>query len=142
MVIERGDEMTGAKDLSFLLRNMSPKLMKNEYAFCTVPPDRSEPIEAEPLMAFEEEEGLAVILDRQDADRNDLHYDQTWAMITLDVHSNLEAVGFLATVTARLAKNGISTNVVSAFFHDHLFVRSNRSGKAMQVLKELARESC
>lgn len=134
--------MTGAKDLSFLLRNMNPKLMKNEYVFCTVPPDRSEPIEAEPLMAFEEEEGLALILDRQDADRNDLHYDQTWAMITLEVHSDLEAVGFLAAVTTRLAKHGISTNVVSAFFHDHLFVQSAKSGQAMQVLKGLVRESC
>jgi uncharacterized protein len=133
--------MMGTKDLSSLLRNMSPRLIKNEYVFCAVPPDRSEPIEAEPLMAFEEEEGLTVILDQQDADRNDLHYDQTWAMITLDVHSDLEAVGFLAAVTARLAKHGISTNVVSAFFHDHIFVPSDWSGKALHVLNELVRES-
>ena len=45
-------------------------------------------------------------------------------MITLDVHSSLESVGFLAAVSARLAAAGIPCNAVSAFHHDHLFVPS------------------
>ena len=43
-------------------------------------------------------------------------------MITVMVHSALDAVGFLATITTRLAAAGIGVNLVSAFFHDHLFV--------------------
>jgi hypothetical protein len=49
----------------------------------------------------------------------------------LTVHSSLEAVGFLAAITARLAETGISVNVVSAFYHDHLFVPHDRADEAL-----------
>ena len=134
------DVDSGVKDLSFLLKNMSPKFMKGQFVFCTVPSGREEPIDAEPVMAFLEREGLTLIIDRDDADRNGLPYNQTWTMITLEVYSDLEAVGFLAAITTRLAELGICTNVVSAFFHDHLFVQSDKSGEAMKALKEMTRE--
>jgi hypothetical protein len=57
------------------------------------------------------------------------------------VHSSLEAVGFLAAITARLAKAGMGVNPVSAFFHDHLFVPAERAGEAMAMLEALAREN-
>jgi hypothetical protein len=41
-------------------------------------------------------------------------------MITLNVYSSLEAVGFIAAVGAKLNKIGV--NPVSGFFHDHCFV--------------------
>ena len=133
--------MSGTRDLSLLLRGMSHKMVKGKYVFCSVPLSRTEPIAAEPMMAFREKEGLTLILDRDEADRNALPYNQTWALITLEVHSDLEAVGFLAAITTKLAKHRISTNVVSAFFHDHLFVQSARSREALQVLKEMARKA-
>lgn len=134
------NEGSGIRDLSFLLRNMSPKLVQGQYVFCTVPSSREESIEAEPLMVFREREGLTQIIDRDAADKNGLPYNQTWAMITLEVHSDLQAVGFLAAITTRLAELGICTNVVSAFFHDHLFVQSDKSGQAIKALKEMTRE--
>lgn len=65
---------------------------------------------------------------------------QTFAsrLITLTVHSALDAVGFLAAVTARLAETGISVNAVSAFHHDHLFVPADRAEDAMAVLREIS----
>ena len=59
-------------------------------------------------------------------------------MITLTVHSALDAVGFLAAVTARLAAAGIGANPVSAFFHDHLFVPAARADEALALLRSLA----
>jgi len=50
----------------------------------------------------------------------------------------LEAVGFLAAITARLAEAGISVNPVSAFYHDHLFVPHNRADEALARLKEMS----
>jgi hypothetical protein len=62
-------------------------------------------------------------------------------MITLNVHSSLDAVGFLAAITTRLAAAGMGVNPISAFFHDHLFVPAERADEAMAILKTLAAEN-
>jgi ACT domain len=62
-------------------------------------------------------------------------------MITLNVHSSLEAVGFIAYVAGKLAERGIGTNPVSGFWHDHVFVPVGREGEAMAVLEGIAREA-
>ena len=62
-------------------------------------------------------------------------------MITLEVHSSLEAVGFLARITTELAKHKMGVNPVSGFFHDHLFVLDGREQDALSVLKKIATES-
>jgi hypothetical protein len=59
-------------------------------------------------------------------------------MITLNVHSALDAVGFLAAVMKALSVRGISTNTVSAYYHDHLFVPSERAEEALAALRRLA----
>ena len=62
-------------------------------------------------------------------------------MVTLTVHSALDAVGFLAAITTRLAAAGISVNAVSAFFHDHLFVPAERAEEAVEILCRLAADA-
>ena len=59
-------------------------------------------------------------------------------MITLNIHSSLEAVGFLAALLPALAAEGMGVNPVSGFFHDHLFVPADRAEDALRVLKALA----
>eukprot|EP00543_Licmophora_paradoxa_P009015 CAMPEP_0202444618 /NCGR_PEP_ID=MMETSP1360-20130828/3618_1 /ASSEMBLY_ACC=CAM_ASM_000848 /TAXON_ID=515479 /ORGANISM="Licmophora paradoxa, Strain CCMP2313" /LENGTH=205 /DNA_ID=CAMNT_0049060645 /DNA_START=455 /DNA_END=1072 /DNA_ORIENTATION=- len=63
-------------------------------------------------------------------------------MITLNIHSSLDAVGFLAAITSHLAKKktGMGVNPVSGFYHDHLFVPEHRVDDAMVALKELIEE--
>jgi hypothetical protein len=56
-------------------------------------------------------------------------------MITLTIHSDLQAVGFLAPIMTRLAEAGISVNPVSAFYHDHLFVPWDKRNEAMEILE-------
>jgi len=58
--------------------------------------------------------------------------------ITLTINSALDAVGFLAAITTRLAAAGISVNAVSAFHHDHIFVPLTRAEEAMELLSSLA----
>jgi len=41
-------------------------------------------------------------------------------------------------VTSLLAERGITTNVIAGFYHDHMFVPSDRTEEAMKALKELA----
>jgi hypothetical protein len=57
------------------------------------------------------------------------------------VHSSLEAVGLIATISAALAREGVSANVVSGFFHDHVFVPVGREAVAMGVLEGVMRDA-
>ena len=60
-------------------------------------------------------------------------------LITLTVHSSLEAVGFLAAIAGRLAEAGISVNAVSAYYHDHLFVPEHRADEALRLLQNMSK---
>ena len=62
-------------------------------------------------------------------------------MITLNVHSSLEAIGFIAAVSEKLTEKGIGVNPVSGFFHDHCFVPVGREVEALDVLEKLADEA-
>jgi uncharacterized protein len=130
--------MAGETDLALLLRSMQPVLRQHDYVFCRAALDMNNPLSLNPVGLFYEDEGLTLILRREDADRVALSYSTTFRMITLSVHSSLEAVGFLATITSKLAQHGISVNPISAYYHDHLFVPASRADDAMQLLRELS----
>ena len=125
------------KNLSKLMKNMSPELVKKKLVFCTI--DKTADMKILPIMVFREKEGVTLILRKEQADEYKLKYEGIWNMITLNVNSDLEAVGFLAKITEALAKNNISVNTVSAYYHDHLFVLENKSEKALDILKELSK---
>jgi uncharacterized protein len=128
------------RDLPTLLVAMKPALDPREWVFCCV--DRSFPIaDVRPLFVFRETEGVTIVLERQVADEHRLDYTFLSRRITLRVHSDLEAVGFVASVSAELAKHTIATNVVSAFYHEHLFVPIARGEEALRILEELSAES-
>ena len=61
-------------------------------------------------------------------------------MITLNVHSALEAVGFLAVIVPALAARGMGVNPVAGFFHDHLFIPSDKAEDALDCLHQLVAE--
>ena len=83
---------------------------------CELPPD------VQPFAAIREDEGLTLVLTRDQADRAALRYEYTAARITLAIGSSLSAVGLTAEVSRVLAGAGISCNVIAGFRHNHLFV--------------------
>lgn len=135
--------MTGETDLATLLRTMQPVLHEGEYVFCTVDfqthPNCSYTFldALTPIGLFQEVEGLTLILPRQQADAAGLPYTTIFCLITLTVHSSLEAVGFLATITALLAQHQISVNSISAYYHDHLLIPLAQTDHAMHLLQQL-----
>ncbi|GGU65683.1 hypothetical protein GCM10010211_33610 [Streptomyces albospinus] len=129
--------MPAEKDLGKLLADMRPVLNPGEYVF-TVAPGGPVPPGIRPVVTVAEEEGLTLVLPRQDADRAGLAYDYVAGWVTLRVHSALDAVGLTAAVAAALARAGISCNVVAGFHHDHLFVPHDSTARALAVLEELA----
>jgi len=132
--------MPGVTNLSSLLKTMQPKLNKGDYVLCTIPFTQN--IDPALLIgSFKEEEGLTVIIEKRSADSLGLNYTYVAAWITLTVHSSLEAVGLTAAFSNALAKEGISCNVIAAYYHDHIFVAKNDAERALKVLHQLAESS-
>ncbi|MCK1365944.1 ACT domain-containing protein [Bradyrhizobium sp. 62] len=131
--------MTGERDLDALLRDMKPDRRPGIFVFCTIPTDQSIPAALSPLLTFREQEGTTLVITREQAEAAGLRYAFASCLITLTVHSTLDAVGFLAAITARLATAGISVNAISAFHHDHLFVPADRADDAMVLLQEMSK---
>ncbi|WP_211467282.1 ACT domain-containing protein [Collimonas silvisoli] len=132
--------MSAITDLDTLLASMQPLLQQDLFVFCSVPNAKyGAHADLAPIASFQEKEGLTLILQQKTADQAKLEYAGVFAMITLNVHSSLAAVGLTASVAAELTRFGISANVVAAYFHDHVFVPSARAAEALSALTELAR---
>ncbi|WP_017475731.1 ACT domain-containing protein [Pseudomonas sp. PAMC 26793] len=129
--------MAGETALATLLRSMSPQLNDGDYVFCTLA-DGHTPEGCDVIGSFREQEGLTLIVERQQAERAGLAFDYVAAWITLNVHSALEAVGLTAAFATALGKAGISCNVIAGYYHDHLFVGRADAERAMAVLRQLA----
>ena len=130
--------MSGETNLSKLLQSMQPILCEGEYVFCTVSYQDKNFSNLDPICLFKENEGLTLILKREQADLATLSYTLVFSMITLSIHSSLEAIGFLAAITSKLARHNISVNPVSAYYHDHLFVPVASTQKVMKLLQEFS----
>jgi hypothetical protein len=133
--------MSGETDLKRLLGAMQPELVPGIFVFATLPPGRAIPENLAPVMVFHEREGATLILPQDEAVGVGLETTFPCRMITLNVHSSLAAVGFLAAIATRLAGAGMGVNPVSGFFHDHLFVPVACAQEAMAILERLGTES-
>ncbi len=133
--------MKGSRDLKFLLKNLEPKRVPGEHVFATVSEATLVALGTIPQLIFREDESITVIVSKAEAEEHSLHFESVWGLITLTIHSDLAAVGLLAAVTDVLAKAGISTNVVSAFYHDHLFVPIARVSDAIILLRNLSKST-
>ncbi|MEN8188412.1 MAG: ACT domain-containing protein [Thermodesulfobacteriota bacterium] len=131
--------LSGETSLTTLLQSMNPVLRPGEFVFCSIDPDAVAGLSGTPICQFTEEEGLTVIMQKEDAEKSSLQYGYVSKMITIGVHSSLDAVGFLAAITGKLAAHGISVNAVSAFYHDHLFVPPDNADEAMEILNSLSK---
>jgi hypothetical protein len=119
--------LAGESDLARLLQGLRPRLHPERYTFANA----AEPVlQAGVFALVRENEGLTSI-----------HADPrgSWARITLQIHSSLEAVGLTGVLASRLAELGISVNIVAALNHDHLFVPWERREEALACLQALER---
>ena len=131
--------MPGERNLATLLHNMKPEMQDGVFVFCSMPEDKEIPAALKPVHIFREREGTTLVIRREEAEGAGLPYQFSSRLITLTVHSSLEAVGFLAAITARLAQAGISVNAVSGYYHDHLFVPDHRADEALRLLQDISK---
>ena len=130
--------MAGIVELDLLLKSMIPEVKNGEYVFCTVGGNSLEYVHLNPLATFVEPEGLTLIVSVEAAEKAQLSYESTFKQITLTVHSSLDAVGLTAAVATKLASYDISANVVAAYYHDHIFVQTEKAEEALLALKEFS----
>jgi hypothetical protein len=130
--------MTGETNLEKLLKSMQPVLRDGTFVFAHVHETKVSSAKECCVQFFKEDEGIAAILLKEDAARLGINASYESKMISLMVHSSLDAVGFLAAITGKLAAAGISVNPVSAFYHDHLFVPVEKAELSMNLLREFS----
>jgi uncharacterized protein len=128
----------GETSLKSLLLTLIPRLDPETFVFITIPPTQTYPLSLLTHMLFKEVEGLTIITTKSSAEAHNLEYTFPCRMVTLNVHSSLEAVGFMAAITRKLTERGIGCNPVSGYFHDHLFVPFGREVETLEVLGEMA----
>ena len=88
-----------------------------------------------------EPEGISLVMRAEDADLDDLPYEEVMSWITLNVHSSLSAVGLTAAISAALTERGVSCNVIAGYHHDHILVPQEHQGRAIEALQALSRNS-
>ncbi|MEZ9516237.1 ACT domain-containing protein [Vibrio splendidus] len=131
--------MTAITDLDILLKSMSPELIEGNYVFCTVDGALTDYVQLNPISTFREKEGLTLVLEENVATRALLDFDGIFSLITLSVHSSLEAVGLTAAFATKLGSYGISANVIAGYYHDHIFVQKEKADEAMSALREFSK---
>ncbi len=108
------------------------------FVFASVERIGPEVLEDDPICLFREEEGWTVIVEESKAERYGAEDSLRFAMITLAVVSDLEAVGLTAAAATALAAYGIPGNVVAAYYHDHIFTPAECAEDAIDALYELS----
>ena len=70
-----------------------------------------------------------------------LEQNQNSLFVTLTIIKRMSltfCLGFLAVILRHLADAGVSVNVASGFYHDHVFVQDGEEELVMELLKELS----
>ena len=119
---------------------MQPVKNPGVYVFASVLPG-TDISKLEPIATIREKEGITVVVTEEQALIAQLSvlFRSTW--ITLNVHSDLQAIGLTAAFSAALGQANISCNVIAGAFHDHIFVPVELGDKAMASLLDLQRSN-
>lgn len=120
-----------------LMANLNPTLCPDPWVFSLVAGGAPHlPEDDSVLPLIREEEGLTAI--RRAAPSDDPETLPLFARITLQVYSDLEAVGLTAAVSGALAGQNLCANMVAGLNHDHLFVPYQRGDEALQCLRQIS----
>ena len=120
-----------------LLANLNPTLCPDPWVFTRVAEGEPHLSEDHSVFALiREEEGLTAI--RRAGPSDDLETLPLFARITLQVYSDLEAVGLTAAVSGVLAEQNLCANIVCRLNHEKKFVPYRRGDEALQCLKRIS----
>ncbi|MFV9504302.1 MAG: ACT domain-containing protein [Oscillochloridaceae bacterium umkhey_bin13] len=126
------------RDLATLLATLNPQRQPGVFVFTSIPFGAGWPYDPSQIIAsIHEPEGLSLIMPEAAAQQAGLSILARCAWITLNVTSDLAAVGLTAAVASQLRDHGLSCNIVAGAFHDHLFVPLADAEQALNALQDL-----
>jgi hypothetical protein len=127
--------MSGETDLDVMLASLDVRLDDEPVVYAVVPRIVDElGIRA----VVVEQEGITLVIGRDDADEIGLAYEFVGAWLTLTVHSALDSVGLTAAVSRALADARIPCNVLAGLHHDHVVVPWDERHGAVAAIRALA----
>ena len=132
---------TPISNLSVLLASMEPVLNEGVFAYTSVP-HGTDTSQVTAIATIREVEGITLVLSEKEATSRGLPVIFRCAWITLNVHSDLNAVGLTAAFAKALGDVKISCNVVAGAYHDHIFVPYALAQDALDALTKLQQSNC
>ncbi len=123
--------MSGESDLETLLKTLKVIRHEGVWRFET---NADQLGTSEAIMTFQESEGMTIIAPAA----IDTSSDNRWVWLEMSVHSDLNAVGFLARIAVALSEAGVPCNAVAGYYHDHIFVPEDKADVAVKALEVLA----
>ena len=131
--------MSAKENLKDILENLNPYLVKDSFIFMTSQEPIKELVNSlNPLATFIENEGSTLVITKDMADKNSIHYETIFKCISLSVHSSLESSGLIATLSGELSKQNIPTNVFAGYFHDHIFIPIDKAKLALETISSIS----
>ncbi|MDE2383702.1 MAG: ACT domain-containing protein [Alphaproteobacteria bacterium] len=130
--------MPGESNLSTLLKSMRPVLHEEEYGYGELPLTQTPPTTLSPFALIREEQAVTIVAPAAELAAHKIDHTPGWARISLEVHSDLSAVGLTAAIATALGEAGISANVVAGYYHDHFFVQWARRQDALAAMQQLS----
>ncbi len=125
------------RDLQAMLAGMEPTLREGRYRFVPHGPDEDFiDLLHRTFAMVREDEGMTLVVRARRDDPGPV-----FACITLQVHSDLEAVGLTAAVSRALADIDVPCNVIAGYHHDHIFVPWEAHEAALEALSRLSKEA-
>lgn len=121
--------MSGERDLNNLLSGLEVFQHEGVWEFVT----GSQEAVPGAVMQFLEREGWTHIVPAH----RSAPEDQRFIWLELAVHSDLNAIGFLAAISRALADAGVPCNAIAAFHHDHIFVPERKADAAVSAIAAL-----
>ena len=120
-------------DLDEILAAMAVSRRPGTFVVCAADEVPDADVEA----VVVEDEGLTVVLPREQAEDLRMTWGFEAAWLTIEVTTALDGVGLTAAFSRALADAGLPCNVLAGFHHDHVLVPVDRADEAVAVLRGL-----
>jgi hypothetical protein len=127
-------------NLTVLISSMEPVLNDGVFVYTSVP-HGTDTSQIPVIATMREVEGITLLVAEEQALARGLPVMFRCAWLTLNVHSDLHAVGLTAAFAKALGDEGISCNVVAGAYHDHIFVPVTMADQALAALNRLQRSA-